>query len=198
MPSSPPKVGMSNGLLSIDAQNSTMGEILSAVRKQTGAQIDVPSGSGSERVVAKLGPGNPRDVLQQLFTGSKFDYIIVGSPENPDAVQHVILTARGNAGPGGLGQPSPSPGNQPLNTSEPPDISPDNTSADEEIQQPPPDQQPTPEVVMPQGAQPGVGGPNQPNGQPKTPEQLLQELQQMQQQQRPPRDQRQPQGPPQQ
>src|SRR6266481_1191568 len=66
IPPTPAKVSYQGGLLTISAQNSTLGEILRDVRKLTGASIDVPPGSAgtSERVIAHLGPGAPRDVLQ--------------------------------------------------------------------------------------------------------------------------------------
>ena len=53
----------------------------------------MPPGAGSERVVAKLGPGNPKDVLAALLNGSKFNYVILGEPNNSGAVQKVILMA---------------------------------------------------------------------------------------------------------
>jgi len=57
IPATPAKVSFENGLLTISAQNSTLGEILRDVRKLTGASIEIPQGSGaSERVIAHLGP----------------------------------------------------------------------------------------------------------------------------------------------
>lgn len=181
MPAVPPQVSMNDGMLTISAENSTMGDILNAVRKQTGAVLEVPPTLSSERVAAKIGPGNPQSVVQQLFAGSKFDYIIVGSPENPDALQKIIVTPRGAAA-GGSNVASYRPPSQ--STYQPP---PDTADAMEEEPQPEPEPMPAPPeeqqpVTPPTQAQPY-------SNQPKTPEQLLQELQQMQQQQqgRPPR-----------
>src|ERR1700678_2737301 len=95
IPATPAKVNFQNGLLTISSQNSTLGEILRDVRKLTGAAIDIPQGSGAtERVVAHLGPGAPRDVLAILLNGSSFNYVMIGSNTDPRAVSSVILTSK--------------------------------------------------------------------------------------------------------
>jgi hypothetical protein len=95
IPASPAKVSFQGGLLTISAQNSTLGEILRDVRRLTGASIDIPQGSGaSERVATHLGPGAPRDVLAGLLNGSSFNYVMLGSNSDPTAVSSVILTAK--------------------------------------------------------------------------------------------------------
>ena len=91
IPPTPAKVNFQGGLLTISAQNSTLGEILRDVRKLTGAVIDIPPGSGAnERVIVSLGPGAPRDVLARLLNGSSFDYVMVGSNSDPGAVSSVV------------------------------------------------------------------------------------------------------------
>jgi hypothetical protein len=195
---------MNDGLMTISADNSTLGDVLNQVKSVTGASVEAPSGAAAERVVVKLGPGKPQEILQQLFTGSKFDYIILGSNENPTSVQKIILTPRAA---GGAVTASNGPGfNQPQNRYQPPpatpDVSADNGIEDETVQpetQEQVEQQEQQEEVTPPapGAVQGQVGPggqaaaaeqgenqnqNQQQG-PKTPEQLLQELQRMQQQQ---------------
>ncbi len=91
IPAVAPQVSYQNGLLTIVAPNSTLGDILRAVRKQTAADIDVPA-SASERVVTRLGPGPAREVMAELLNGSRFNYILLGSPQN-----------RQRAGAGGAG-----------------------------------------------------------------------------------------------
>ena len=182
-PAVPPNVAMNNGLLTITAENSTLSDVLSGVKRATGAAIDVPSTAAGERVVVHLGPGQPPDVLRQLLTGSKFDYIIVGSPQNAAAVQRVILTARGAAG---TATPSVQQAFQPPQPSgyQPPEEPVEDDSNNQ------PEPEPTPEVTQPPlpQVQPGQVQPQQQQQGPKTPEQLLQELQQMQRQQRPERN----------
>jgi hypothetical protein len=99
MPASPPRVAFSDGQLTITAENSTLGDILRGVRSQTGASVDVP-GNATERVVGQFGPGPARDVLAALLNGSHFNYVLLGSPTDPGALDRVILISiSGGAGP---------------------------------------------------------------------------------------------------
>src|ERR1039458_8154731 len=97
MPPTPPRVSYQNGLLTIDAKNSTLSQVLRMVQAQTGASLEMPSSAANERVTMQLGPGRARDVLNTLLNGSKFNYIILGMTGNPGGVQKVILTTRQNA-----------------------------------------------------------------------------------------------------
>jgi|SRR5271165_407686 len=189
-PPTPPQVTYTNGQLTIIAQNATLSQVLRSVQSQTGASIEMPSGAPSERMVGQLGPGLPRDVLNALLNGSKFNYIILGVAGNPGAVQKVILTTQRTA----------SPVNTAQNTAgQPPPRKPQDDENFEPGRQP---QSPVPLVIrhappntpsgMPEGfnqqqlqvqPQPDNSGDNsQPNGA-KTPEHLLQEQQMRQQQQ---------------
>jgi hypothetical protein len=89
----PPDIRFANGLLSIEANNSVLTDILFEVGAKTGAEIQMPpwSDAGREHVVAKLGPGNPRDVIAALLHGSSFNYVIV---ESPQGLQQLILTPK--------------------------------------------------------------------------------------------------------
>jgi hypothetical protein len=93
MPASPPQVSFQGGQLTISAQNSTLGDILKAVRAQTNASIDLP-GNAPDRVVGHFGPGPARDVLTSLLNGSHFNYLLLGSPTDPSALDRVILIAK--------------------------------------------------------------------------------------------------------
>jgi hypothetical protein len=205
MPPLAPTVSYQSGQLTIESQNATLAQVLRSVQIKTGASFDIPPSAGNERVVAHLGPGRPSDVLASLLSGSKFDYIILGSPNQPGTVQKLILTPRQNT-PAAVNtaqsRPSqPPPGQEPSPEDDyaQPEPSPEsNAAADNENQ----NQQPQ----GPGGFRPGAYIPNQnqngefpaqqppqqgspdaqaPQSQPgaKTPEQLLQELQRMQQQQ---------------
>src|SRR2546421_2356913 len=102
-PSSPPQVNLQGGQLTIVARNSTMSDVLNAVRQKTGAGVDMPAGS-SERVVGQFGPGAPRDVMAQLLNGSHYDYVLLGSPADPGALNKIVLMAKAS-GP----EPAPAP-----------------------------------------------------------------------------------------
>jgi hypothetical protein len=179
VPAVAPRVKYAAGELTIVAHNSTLGDVLKAVRQQTGAELDIPP-NASERVVADLGPGPARDVIAQLLNGTHFNYVMVGSATDPTAVQSIVLTAKSGGAetttsaanrPGtpqhalGVGVASTPPADQTQAM--------DNDGADE------PDT--TEDQAADQGDQQNQQNPNQQT--PKTPEQLLQELQRQQQQQ---------------
>ena len=204
MPATPPQVSFHNGQLTISAQNSTLGDILKAVKAQTGATIDFP-GNASERVVGHFGPAPARDVLASLLNGSHFNYLLLGSPSDPAALDRVILmakstnTAPANSQPpveqasaysqNGFARPMaamPAPGGNTVvvegqdaqdgqdDATDDSADSTDDTQADDQSDQT--DQGDDQQATDDQQ--------QQPDGQPavKTPEQLLQELQQRQQQ----------------
>ena len=197
-PPTPAQVTYSNGQLTILAQNATLSQVLRSVQSLTGASIDMPAGTSNERVVGQLGPGQPRDVLNSLLNGTKFNYIILGVNGSPGAVQKVILTTPKPATPVNTAQNNNPP---------PPDESQDEDNYGEPEPQPQPAQPVPPQFRhrpnmpgrMPEAFNPAAQQPpSQPapdtsndNTQPgvKTPEQLLQELQQMQQQQQQMQDQ---------
>src|SRR6266496_560180 len=88
----PPQVSYENNQLTIVAPNSTLADILRAVRKQTGAEIEIPS--APERVVTHLGPGPAREVVAELLNGSRFNYVLLGSPGNEAQLTRVVLVAK--------------------------------------------------------------------------------------------------------
>jgi hypothetical protein len=175
----PPQVSYQNDQLTIVAPNSTLADILRAVRKQTGAEIEVPA--APERVVTHLGPGPAREVVAELLNGSRFNYVLLGAPDDNSALTRVVLVAKS-----GVENITPNPAaiqnqqannppiavmqqqDQPAEMANDAEQVDDNANGDDnadqqpveaEQQQPPPDQQP-----------PGV----------KTPQQMLQEMQQRQ------------------
>src|ERR1700745_2808013 len=87
-----PQVTFQNAQLTIVAPNSTLGDILRAVRKQTGAEIEIPP--ATERVVTHLGPGPAREVIAELLNGSRFNYVLLGSPADNSVLTRVVLVAK--------------------------------------------------------------------------------------------------------
>jgi hypothetical protein len=183
-----PQVSYQNSQLTIVAPNSTLGDILRAVRKQTGAEIEIPV--APERVVTHLGPGPAREVVAELLNGSRFNYVLLGSPSDEAQLTRVVLVAKtgsetvsasnapsleeqqrlGIVPPtGNPGAALPEQGPEATDAEATEDNTDENAdqAAQEAEQQPPPSDQP------------GV----------KTPQQMLQEMQQRQlmlQQQQPP------------
>jgi hypothetical protein len=170
-----PQVSYQNGLLTIVAPNSTLGDILRAVHKQTGAEIEIPV--ATDRVVTHLGPGPARDVMAELLNGSRFNYVLLGSPEDPSALTRVVLVAKSETGAaapqqGQIAQQQPVP--QPNMAPPPQEMAQDANDADqpeENADENADQQQQQPEQPAQQGDQ-AV----------KTPQEMLQEMQQRQMQ----------------
>jgi hypothetical protein len=209
IPTTPAKVSFQDGLLSISAQNSTLGDILRDVRRLTGASIDIPPGSAAnERVVTHLGPGAPREVLAVLLNGSSFNYVMIGSNSDPAAVSSVVLLPKAGSGADVQTVANASPNNQvptPQNQFPRPggfnraqiiaqqnpqagnaQPAEDDKSADDDSDS---NADNADDQAQP-AQQPGANGqdqvqptdPNQPNSGPKTPEQILEMLRRPQQQ----------------
>lgn len=88
------RVTYRGGLLTIDASNASLAEVLKLVSEKTGAKIDVPPGTGLERIVEHAGPGTPNDILTQLLNGSQFNFIMINSPQRPEDLAEVLLSVR--------------------------------------------------------------------------------------------------------
>jgi len=93
-PAHPPELAWDGKQLSITADNSTLYEILVAVRSRLGANIDVPTNASSERVAVRLGPGPAREVLSALLEGSNYNYIIMARESNQNEIESVTLSSR--------------------------------------------------------------------------------------------------------
>ena len=179
-PAVPPVVTFRDGLLTVQAMNSSLSSVLTAIRNKTGIEFEGAE-NVSERVAISLGPAPEADVLAAIFSGSKYDYVALARPDSPSIVQKVILTLKSK--PGGAteaqGQPRP----------QVPEGDEEETT-DEQVNSGAGDPQDTavqPPQQVPQ-QQPPQAETQQPQ-QPKSPEQLLQELQQMQKQKGAPDDQ---------
>jgi hypothetical protein len=190
LPSQPPQVSYQQGMLTIVAQNSTLGDILRDVHKRTGASIDVPP-NATERVATRLGPGPARDVLASLLNGSAFNYVMVGSASDPASLASVLLTmkpAGGATAPVANAYQPPQPYVVPVQaqTVPAPVVTPQ-PATDEEAADAETDAEENADQDQSQGQPNANGAPvqegTQPNAGPKTPEQILQMLQRQQQQQ---------------
>jgi len=185
-PAVAPHVSYTDGQLTIIAPNSTLGDILRAVKKQTAADMDIPA-NVNERVVTQLGPGPAREVVADLLNGSRFNYVLLGSPAQPNALTRVVLVAKAKADmppPAASGQPGvDQAGNQPPPQPEEAEVAeaPEAETAEEPVDE---NADQTAETEQEQPATPA----DQQQAI-KTPQQMLQEMQQRQlqlQQQQPP------------
>lgn len=167
-----PVVTYRDGLLSVQALNSNLSSVVTAIRNKTGIEFEGAEGI-SERVAIALGPAPESDVLAAIFSGSKYDFLAIGRADSPNIVQKVILTVKNKPGAPGEAQAQPAP------------VA--NQGEEEEV----PEEQANPgepQDTPVQPPQPPAQAETPPNQQPKTPEQLLQELQQMRQQKGSPPD----------
>ncbi|HET9407591.1 MAG TPA: hypothetical protein VFO39_10165 [Candidatus Sulfotelmatobacter sp.] len=174
-----PQVSYVNGQLTIVAPNSTLGDILRVVRKQTGAEIEIPSGA-TERVVTHLGPGPAREVVADLLNGSHFNYVLLGSAADMNQLTRVVLVPKSpESAPGAPGQPANQVANvvpvqdataqDAMDAEAPPDenATDDSANVDQNAATEGDQQQPIP---TDQQQQPGI----------RTPQQMLMEMQQRQ------------------
>jgi len=175
-PAVPPVVTYRDGLLTVQALNSNLSSVVTAIRNKTGIEFEGAENI-TERVAISLGPAPEGDVLSAIFSGSRYDFVALGRPDSPSIVQRVILTVKNNPGGPAQAQAQPRPAPQGEGDEEEvPEEQPNGGDPQDTPVQPPqiPQQQPPPQTE------------NQPQQQPKSPEQLLQELQQMQNQKAPP------------
>lgn len=188
-PANPPRISYAGGQLTVVADNSQLSDILRAVGHTTGARLE-GSAPDAERVFGQFGPGTARDVLNSLLTGSRYDYVLLGSLDAPGSVNRIVLSPHAAGAPNGTavaGVPNqsarpnynPNPPQQTVEDEENNNTDNGDNSGNSTETEPPP--QPEPQAQPENNA-------NQPNGQQqpnqiKTPEQLLQELQRLRQQQ---------------
>ncbi len=181
-----PNVTMERGLLTIDAPNSTLNDVLNGVQKATGAAIE--GASPTERVAVRLGPGEPEQVIAALLHGTPYDYVILGSLGRQDVVTRVVLTQVSSlsaSSPADGGQPEPEPDDVsglPVAPGQRPGISPHQPHMDntQPVRTPPEEVATQPDSEPEQAQQPPPPQPATPQQEPsKTPDQLFKELQQL-------------------
>jgi hypothetical protein len=141
--------------LRIDAENSSLQQILKDFSTASGAQVE--GFAADERVFGVYGPGQARDVLSELLQGSGYNVIMIGD-QGQGAPRQIVFSVR-RAG-----------GAQPASANNPASSNDDDADAEEPPQ--PPQAGPVP-------FRPGFP----PGGPPRTPQQINMQEQQMRQQQ---------------
>jgi len=162
LPAEPAKVSLTSDKLIIEANNSTLAEILYQISQAGGMKIQGLDGgrNADQRVFGTYGPGAPRDVLSELLNGSGYNVLMLG--EMPSGVPRKLALSARPAG--GIPSQPASANNARENYSEN-EIQPTSyPDAQEDRPNPPP---------VPPGMQNGI----------RTPQQILEELQRMRDQQ---------------
>jgi len=158
-PAPPPRkveVSYTHGKLRIWADKASLAEVLAEVHRSTGAEMTMPPGAGQGPIVANLGPAPAREVLAALLYGSEYNFVIIGSDNDPSQLRGIFLTARqGGAGDGGMSYPAVQVGqvrqipDQAMSAPEadnPPEAAPANVEPDIAPNQPQPEEnQPPPQ-----------------------------------------------------
>jgi hypothetical protein len=163
----PPQVTYRNGLLTIEATNSTLSDILHSVAVRTGATVEAPADLIGQRVAVRIGPAPPREVMADLLSG--LDYIVVGASNDPGAIRNIILHSSSSLGP------SAGPISPPAPQTQVPTPPSEQSAA-------PAEPEPAPQPAA-QESKPSSGEGGQPMPLAKTPEELLEELRKLQEQQ---------------
>ena len=164
-----PSVTWDSSGLKIEANNSSLHDILNEVSADTGTKVE---GMGAdERVFGEYGPGDTRDVISQLLHGSSYNVLMIGD-QGAGTPRQIVLSTRHSGG----NQPH---ANVPVPQDQAEEDVPDQPDDSDQLGQPALINGRSPMQLLPQGP-PGI--PQGPPGAPRTPQQVLQELQERQQQ----------------
>jgi AMIN domain-containing protein len=139
-PATKVEVEFRNGKLTISANKATLAEVLYEVQRKTGADIPIPSDAQREQVVGSFGPAPAREVMASLLNGSRFNFILVASDNDPTQLRSVVLTPRGDAVPQPAYVPPP-PVAQAMTEPSAPQVQPDPPSEERDQDEPAPKQQ---------------------------------------------------------
>lgn len=91
------QVDFSNGKLKVVAERATLGDVLRAIGRKTGANVSLPPRAEQDPVIANLGPGPARDVISALLDGVPYNVILMGSGADLSQVTRIVLTPRAAA-----------------------------------------------------------------------------------------------------
>src|SRR5882724_5250263 len=143
-PIAPPRkveVSFSHGKLRVWADKASLAEVLAEVHRRTGADITMPPGAGQEPIIADIGPAPAREVMATLLNGSPFNFVMVGSDNDPSQLRGIFLTLRqGGGGDNAVTYPAVVVGQQ--------QPGPDQAMAPPDNNENPPEAAPNPEPYM--------------------------------------------------
>ncbi len=117
--------------LKIQANNSSLHDILNEVSTDTGAKLE---GMGTdERVFGEYGPGAARDVISQVLHGSSYNVLMIGD-QGAGTPRQIVLSTRHSG-------PTPSQANRQTPQDQPDEDVPDQPEVDEQAAHAAPDDQ---------------------------------------------------------
>jgi hypothetical protein len=154
-PESQVQVEYQDGRLRIIANNASLAEVLRQIQIKTGTEIVVPPAAAQELVVVDIAPAAVREALAALLNGSRFNFIMVSSDQDPAKLKRVILSFR----EAGVAQPGIT-SSAPAVTDSAPAVTENQPEAEPEPA-PQPDMQARPQEAPPQEAPPSQDAPPQ-------------------------------------
>lgn len=92
-------------MLSIEADNSSLAQILAAITQRTG--MKVVGLAGDQRVFGKYGPDTAIRTLRALLDGSSYNYVILGGDATHPPRELVLTGANGAPTPESVPGPTP-------------------------------------------------------------------------------------------
>lgn len=114
-PALPATITSGNNQLTVQANNSSLSQILHQVSSKTGMQLD--GLGGDERVFGSFGPGAPREVLTALLNGTSYNVVMVGNLPNGAPRELMLVRKSGGRSTQPLNQAqnpgNPNPGQSP-------------------------------------------------------------------------------------
>lgn len=92
-PAHPATVSLRNGKLTVEANNSDLGQILRELAHLSG--MTITGLYEGPRIFGAYGPGNSRDVLTDLLVGSGYNFLMVGGATDGPP-RELLLTSKNN------------------------------------------------------------------------------------------------------
>jgi outer membrane biosynthesis protein TonB len=169
-PATPPQVTYRDGLLTVVANNSSLGALLNAIRNKAGIQFEGLENGASERIAIDIGPAPEGEVLTAILGGSSFDYVVLERPDSPGIVQRVVLSPKAGTAAAAASN-TVQPARNAADSEDEEDASEEPVAPQDTPVRPPLAQLPPQPEPMPQPQQP------------RTAEQMLEDIKRLQQQQ---------------
>jgi hypothetical protein len=95
------------GQLSIVSHGAPLSLVLKLVAAKTRATVGIAPELQNEPVAAQLGPGSLREVITKLLDSPRIDYILLGTGEDSDSVQRIVVQSRRSSGRGAVAEIRP-------------------------------------------------------------------------------------------
>jgi hypothetical protein len=89
-----PTVSYAGGMLTINAENVPLRDVIDAIHVHAGIVVEYPAESMEDRVFDHVGPAPLRDALAQFLYGSKLNYVIQTSFGDPQKVTKLVLSSQ--------------------------------------------------------------------------------------------------------